>query len=636
MKSQVNARRYLVFSTLLAGVILLAGNIAAQKLLAGARIDFTEGGLYTLSHATLATLDEISEPVDLTFVYSRRVGQDFPAVQAHAARVRELLSTYQAASGGSIRVREIDPAPFSEAEDEALAAGIPAVPAGGNDPLYFGIIGHNTIDDVRILPFLAPEQDLTLEYDLTRMIARLNNPEPPRIAILSSLPGMTAPDPAGGYVLLQDIARSFEIDPLAEDFSLIPEDTDVLLLAHPPPLSSRQEWLIDQYLLRGGRAVFLVDPAAKTAVTGDVFGASNELARSGLGRLGRAWGVELAPDAVADAAFALPVPVQTERGAVEELAHPLFLGVPAEAMNRDDPITADLMRVVNFGAPGALLAGSPPDGVTITPLITTGPSPSFINAGEAARDLQPGAVLEAYESLPSPLALAVRVSGLLVSAFPSGAPAIDAPRDPAAAEAARAAAAALPPHIRAGERSAEIILIADADFIADEFYIVEGGGVAVADNGALVLNALDALAGGGELSRLRSRAPALRPMTRIDRMRSEAETQYFRQQSELESRLATAQTRLAELQDTGEGDTFFSGDPEAELSEPERAELSLLRQDILDLRARLRETERDYRRGIDRLESSLKALNIWGGPVLVALAGLIVWRRQKRPRKAGT
>jgi ABC-type uncharacterized transport system involved in gliding motility auxiliary subunit len=157
----------------------------------------------------------------------------------------------------------------------------------------------------------------------------------------------------------------------------------------------------------------------------------------------------------------------------------------------------------------------------------------------------------------------------------------------------------------------------------------------VADNGALVLNALDALAGGGELSRLRSRAPALRPMTRIDRMRSEAEAQYFRQQSELESRLATAQARLAELQDTGEGDSFFSGDPEAELSEPERAELSLLREDILDLRARLRETERDYRRGIDRLESGLKALNIWGGPVLVALAGLIVWRRQKRPRKAG-
>ena len=618
----MNSRRYLVLSTLLAAVILLAGNIAAQKLLSGARIDFTEGGLYTLSHATKMTLEEIDEPVDLTFVYSRRVGQDYPAIQAHAARVRELLSAYQAASGGRVRVREIDPAPFSEAEDEALAAGIPAVEAEGNDPLYLGLIGRNTIDDLRILPFLAPEQELTLEYDLTRMISRLNHPEPPRVGILSTLQGMTAPDPEGGYTLLKDIARSFEIDPVPEDFTALPEEMDVLLLAHPPPLSSRQEWLIDQYLLRGGRAVFLVDPAAKTAVTGDMFGLSNELARSGLGRLGRAWGVEMAPDAVADAAFALPVPVETSRGVVEELAHPLFLGIPAAAMNREDPITADLMRVVNFGAPGALLPGAPPEGVTITPLVTTGPSPSFIDAGDAARDMPPGEVLGAYRSLPQPLAIAVRVSGRLITAFPGGAPPGDA------AEGAGAAA-----HIRAGEAPAEIVIIADADFIADEFYIVEGGGLTVADNGALVLNALDALSGGGELSRLRSRAPALRLMTRIDRMRKDAEEQYFRQQTELESRLQTAQTRLAELQDASRSEGFFAGDPEADLSEAERGELALLREDILDLRGRLRETERDYRRGIDRLEASLKAINIWGGPLLVALIGILVWRRQKRPRR---
>jgi len=135
----MNAQRYLFLSTLLAGVILLAGNIAAQRLLAGARIDFTEGGLYTLSHATRTTLEDISEPVDLTLVYARKVGQAYPAVQAHAARVRELLASYQAASGGRVRVHEIDPSPFSEAEDTALAAGIPAVPASGNDPLYFGI-----------------------------------------------------------------------------------------------------------------------------------------------------------------------------------------------------------------------------------------------------------------------------------------------------------------------------------------------------------------------------------------------------------------------------------------------------------------------------------------------------------------
>ena len=172
------------------------------------------------------------------------------------------------------------------------------------------------------------------------------------------------------------------------------------------------------------------------------------------------------------------------------------------------------------------------------------------------------------------------------------------------------------------------MIVSDVDSLADDFYIIPGRGVVVADNGALVLNALDSLSGGGELSRLRSRSPSLRSMTRIDRMRESAEAKYFRQQSELENRLATAQTRLEELQDISATDGFFSGDMEADLTEDERAELTKLRADIVELRDRLRSIERDYRRDIDRLEGMLKLVNIWGGPILVGLIGLLVWRRQ--------
>lgn len=629
----MKTRLYLVLMTLLAGLILLAGNIAAQKLLAGARLDFTEGRLYTLSDATRITLRELAEPVDLVFVYSRRVGQDYPAIQAHAARVRELLATYASQSGGNIALREIDPRPFSEAEDEALAAGISAIPASGADPLYFGIIGRNTIDDVRIIPFLAPERETTLEYDLTRMIARLDNPEPPRVGILSSLPGMRSLTGEGGYTVLQDIARSFTLEQIADDFASLPE-VDVLLIAHPGALTSRQEWLIDQFVLRQGRAVFVLDPAAKTAAPGSFFASSGELARSSLGRLGLGWGVDIAPGAVADAANALTVPVESFTGRVEEMAHPLFLGVPAETMSRDDPITADLMRVVNFGAPGAIVTGNLPASARIAPLITTGPSPSFIDPARAARDMSPAEVLQAYMSEGEPLVIAARLSGNLTTAFPNGAPPADEPADQAEAEAARAEAANLPPHIGESRRPAEIVLIADADFLADDFYVMPGSGVVVADNGALLLNALDALAGGGELSRLRSRAQSLRPMARIEAMRETAEAQYFRQQSELESRLSAAQSRLGELQATATGDGFFAGDPEAELTPSERAELAALREDILTIRSSLREIERDYRRDIDRLEGTLKVINIWGGPLIVTIAGLLVWQRQRRRRRA--
>ncbi len=620
-------RLYLPAASVLIALIFIAGNLVARHLLAPVRLDFTEHQLFTLSKGTKSTLKGVTEPVEITLVYSRRTGQDYPAVSAYAARVRELLGAYEDISGGRVRVREIDPAPFSPAEDEALAAGISPIETEGPDPLYFGLVGRNTIDDERVVPFLAPELETTLEYDLTRMIARLDDPEPPRIGILSSLPGLSGPAGEGGYAVTAEIAKSFEIEQLSEAFQIIPPDIDVLFVAHPEGLTRRQLWLIDQFVLRKGRALFLLDPAPRTAGVSFTGGLG---AVADFNPLLTAWGLTVSEDVVADAANALPVRVDLGNGRAEDLAHPLYIGVPASDMNRRDPVTADLARTVNFGAPGALQAPTLRAGTNFTPLISTGPAPSFIPAARAQKDMKPAEVLKLYASQPTPFTLAARFSGRLQTAFPSGAPRFEAPADKDLADALRAEADAAPAHIPQSETDAEIILIADTDVLTDEFYIVPGRGVIVADNGAFILNALDALSGGGELSRLRSRAESQRPMERIEAMRANAESRYFRQQGELETRLASAQERLTQLQAIGTGDGAFAGDLEAALSPDERAELQQLRDDIVVLRGRLRDIERDYRRGIDQLESILKAINIWSGPLIVAIAGLVVWRRQRR------
>ena len=133
-------------------IIFCLFSVLTQPLLSSWRTDLTEETLYTLSEGTISTLGNLTEPVDLTFVYTRRVGQDYPAVRAYAQRVRELLQAYQNKSGHQLRVREIDPTPFSKEEDRALAAGITAVQTNGTDPLYFGLIGRNTVDDERVIP----------------------------------------------------------------------------------------------------------------------------------------------------------------------------------------------------------------------------------------------------------------------------------------------------------------------------------------------------------------------------------------------------------------------------------------------------------------------------------------------------
>ncbi|MEO1407094.1 MAG: GldG family protein, partial [Pseudomonadota bacterium] len=569
-------------------------------------------------------------------VYSRRVGQDFPAIRAYAQRVRELLQSFEAKAGRNLRLVEIDPTPFSEAEDEALSHGITAIQTDNSDPLYFGLVGRNAVDDELVIPYLAPEREGTLEYDLTRLIARLDNPEPATIGVLTDLPNFRGNGSEGGYFALQEIARSYDVEPIGPTFTSIPDSIDVLLIAHATDLNEGQMYLIDQFLLNKGRALILVDPASKAAAAAGIIG-EDDTARSDLGVLGEAWGVSLSDAAVADAPHALPVTVE-ENGRVVEQSQPLFIGVPTALMARNDLVTAPISRRINLGAPGALEA-FPPDRLTFRALLRTDEAPSFIDAADASGDMLPRDVLRAYDAEDGQLVLAGRLSGFLTSAFPDGAPTTateegeeatdDEEDEPGDAEIEPSG-----PHLVSSRDPAEVIIIADVDLLDDGFYIDPRSGAPVGGNANLILNAIDNLAGGADLLNLRSRAPDLRPMARVERLRETAEAEFFDEEARLQARLARSQQRLEELRALGSGGGFFSGDLEADLSTAERVELADLRQTVVETRTRLREIERNYRQSIDRLEGLLRLFNIWFGPLFVLLVGLAVWWHRER-RAAG-
>ncbi|MEO0881187.1 MAG: GldG family protein [Pseudomonadota bacterium] len=629
-------RPFVWLTSALALTIFVLANTLVQPALSGWRADFTEGKQFTLSDGTRQTLTDLAEPVELTFIYSRRVGQEFPAIRAYAQRVRELLQSFEAEAGRNLRLVEIDPTPFSEAEDEALSNGITAVQTDGDDPLYFGLVGRNAVDDDLVIPYLAPEREGTLEYDLTRLIARLDNPDPATIGILTDLPNFEGNGSEGGYFALQEIARSYDIETIGSNFTSLPKRVDILLMAHVTDLSDEQAYLIDQFLLDKGRALILVDPASKAAAASGLVG-EDGAARSDLGALGEAWGLRLSQNAVADAPHALPVTVE-ENGRIVEQGQPLFIGVPTALMARDDLVTAPISRRINLGAPGALQA-FPPDGLTFRALIRTDEAPSFIDAADASGEMLPRDVLRAYEAEDGQLVLAGRLSGRLPSAFPEGPPPGEETADESGNGGGEEAAEVQDvapslersgPHLVSSRRPAELIIIADADLLDDGFYIDPRSGAPVGGNANLILNAIDNLSGGAELLNLRSRTPDLRPMVRVDRLREAAEAEFFEEEARLEARLARSLQRLEELRAIGASGGFFSGDLEADLSTVERAELADLRQTVIETRTRLREIERNYRRSIDRLEGVLRLFNIWFGPVFVLLLGLAVWWHRER------
>ena len=620
-------RYFVPLISALALIIFLLANTLIQPLWAGARIDFTQNGQFTLSQGTKATLKNLSEPIDLTLVYTRRVGQDYPAVRAYAQRVREMLQSYEGTGGSKVRLTEIDPTPFSIDEDQALAAGVTAVATDGTDPLYFGLIGRNAVDDELVIPFLAPERESTLEYDLTRLVTRLDDPEPSTIGIITDLPNMEGDGQGGGYFILREIAALYNIVPLQDDFTNIPDEVDALMIAHAPNLTDSQTYLVDQFILEKGRALILVDPASTIAQAGGVFNTGTQNARSDLGVLGESWGVLVEDDIAADASYALTV-TATEDGRTIEAPQPLFIGVPRASMSPEDTITAPLSLTINLGAAGALDIQEKA-GIFVTPLLLTSQAPSFIAPHIALQGAQPKEVLQTYSALEGPLILSARVSGQLETAFPAGPPTGNL-ADPVAAELARLSGESAGPHRSASNQPAEIIILADTDMLDDAFHIDPRSGSPYAENATFIMNALDNLTGGTDLLQLRSRTPNLRPMVRVEAMREKAQNEFFDEQARLESRLAQAQGRLEELQSIGATGGFFSGDIDADLTPEERVELGELRQSVIETRERLRVIERDFRREIDGLENTLRLLNIWGGPLIVILMGLFIWFRKKR------
>lgn len=588
---------------LFAGVNLIAGSVLDRW-----RFDFTERGLYQLSPGSVDILDRLDEPITLRFIYSRTEAASNPVLRAYGSRVRELLRSVSARSGGMVRLEEIDPAPFSQEEDTAIAAGLTALDNRDGAQIFFGLVGRNAIDDQSIIALFDPAREARLEYEIARVISELERVRAPRVAIISSLP--FAPDDEGRSAnpVINDLGEVFEIDWLDGDFTDIP-DADALFILHPPELSDAQLYLIDQYALTRGRVLAAIDPLSHIALKPGPDGLPPLQASrtSNLGPLLSAWGVGFDVTTTAmDREYGLPVNI-TQGGRTRTRPYPLWFTVPPTGMSQEFEAVTALSRGINLGSPGDLVAleGS---GLDFTPILTTGELGARLDADIAATSPSPAELSGQYVvAEDSPLVLAARMTGRIQTAFPEGPPAGDIPLNPV-------------DHVDQAGQPVSLILIADTDWLDPAFYVnpdpIEGE-VSVADNAAFAVNFADALAGDRALVSLRSRSSSARPMVRVETLRADAEDRYLQLQQDLTLELEEAQTALAALNATGRGSTLGS----ASTGEAEQA--NSLRSQIVDARGRLREIERGFRAELDVLERQLQFWTVWVPPLGVLMLAMM-------------
>ena len=629
-----DSRKLGVVALALAVVMFLAINIFSEAAIRGVQVDLTENQLFTVSDGTKETLGVVKEPITLRFFSTRKLVETTPGLTAYGDRVQELLERYVGLSNGTIRLELIDPEPFSPEEDRAVGFGLSGVPiTEAGDLGYFGIAATNTTDDTDVIPFLTPQREQFLEYDLTRMINNLANPKKKVIALVAGIP--LDSDPLKKYkawALVDQLKQFFEVRPQGLT-PKITDDVDLVMIVHPFGLSDLSKYAIDQYVLRGGKAMVFVDPHAEEGAR------SNQALRlppgmgSDLPKLFKAWGIKFDRNKVLGDLKA----GQRVQAGVDSFGRPIITRYVAwtsygpENINSTD-VTSSQLRLVNFGTPGFFEVADDAT-VKVEPLITSTASSGPFPADMVRRDPKPADILQQFKPQDKTYILAARLSGTVKSAFPDGPPKDDSKKDAKKDEKA----VAVKPHLTESEKPANIIIVADTDFIADMFWVrtqdLFGQTVTVptANNADFVVNAADNLSGTSSLIGLRSRGLSARPFELVEKIQNEAEDKYRTKERSLVTELADVEKKMRELQTT---ERAKSG---AVMSPEQQEAIGKFRTRVLEIRRELRSVQLNLRRDIDELDGQLKLVNIAAMPAAVAIFAVLVAlvrRNRKRARAA--
>jgi ABC-type uncharacterized transport system involved in gliding motility auxiliary subunit len=408
--------------------LFLGVNITADRALAGARLDLTEGRLYTIRDATKRIARSPDEPVRLTFYYSRDLARGIPQIESFGRRVGEMLGAIAASSNGRVVLETVNPEPFSEAEDEAVAEGIQPQPVSQTENLYFGLVATNSLDGRETIPLFRPQEERFLEYRVAQLIAKLAEPDKPTLGLLTGLPMTGGFDPrtqrpTPEWAVLRELGATFEVETIPPTAAELPGGLDALMIVHPKDLPESLVYSIDQYILGGGGAIVFVDPVAESEQVAQQMGMPMGQDRSSdLPDLFGAWGVAYdRTQLVGDLDLAISVRAPGPRQDI--VPYIVWLNAGAEQMDPDDPVTGNLSRL-NIATAGAFsLAEDAP--ASLQPLLTTSDQSAFVPATSVQGFPDPASMLNDFFPDGETRTIAARITGTVPSAFPDGPPAGD-------------------------------------------------------------------------------------------------------------------------------------------------------------------------------------------------------------------
>ncbi|MEO7300200.1 MAG: Gldg family protein [Verrucomicrobiota bacterium] len=611
-------------------IIILAFNVIAAA--AKKRVDLTAEKAYTLSPGTKKILEKLDSRVTIRFYSSQ--GDEMPVFfKTYARRIEDLLAEYKQAGKGKIVIEKYNPTPDSDAEDSARLNGIEGQMIQTGEKIYLGLV-ISLLDEKAAIPFISPDRERLLEYDISRAISKVITPKKAVIGVMSALPVFGAPanpmtqqrgqQGQQPWVFVSELKNDFDVRQVEMSTEKIDDDINVLLVVHPRDITDSAQFAIDQFVLRGGKLIAFIDPMAYFDQQNNQFAQfGGGGGKSSLEKLLKAWGVEMESGKVAADRV---LGARNPQGGVM----PAVLLMAGKGMNTNDIATSQINSLVLPFA--GTFSGTPAAGLKETVLLKTTSDSQLVDGLMAS--MSGDQIAKEFKATGKELPLAIRLTGKFKTAFPNGKPKAE---EKPAEEKKDEKKPETPKENSLKESVAEnaVVLIADADMLQDQVSVEVQNFFGqrilrpLNDNLNFVQGLVEQLSGDSNLINLRSRASMNRPFTRINEMKARADENYRSKIKEMEESLADAQKKLNDLQQAKQGGQKFILSPE------QQSEIEKIRKKENETKIALKDERKKLKKETDKLEFWTKVINIAAMPIAVAFAGiaLAVVKRKRTAAK---
>ena len=592
------------------------------------RLDLTEGKLYTLSAGSKEIVRELDQPTTIKLFFSAENKGVPQPYRIYAKRVEEILKEYVALNPQNLKLEILDPKPDSDEELAANGYKLAGADLGTAYQLFFGLAVVRG-DKQEVLPFFDLRRQRFLEYDITQRIYRVTQKKKLVVGVMNELNVGGIPfQPETKWTMYDELSKFYDVRSFTGDTHEIEDNIDILLVFHPKNLvlnpdisgadasvSLKTEYAIDQFLLRKGKVMVIVDPFMRTDDQ-SLPGTRKFVSASDLPNLFKHWGVNYEVQSI-EADFERAHVISAGNRSTPYL---LWHSLKSSSFANDIPAFQNLNNAL-FAEPGAIdfaKKDSNTEQLNWKSFITTSnktgtyPSRFIFNSS-------PSSINRSVNATDKTTNLAGLLSGKFTSAFK------ERPKlagDPKFTQE----------HLVSSDKEASVIVASDADWIADAFSvrrfrilnqtIVQPSN----DNLALFLNMVEYLSGSAKLFSIRSRGKFDRPFIKIIDLEKQSQANYKALEDQLRGELQQIQQQISQLKPK-------SGSNEIILNKDQVDKIRSFQTRERETKVKLREIRKLLRQDIEFLESTLKVINLVVVPALVLFSGLFIFYKRYYRRK---